>query len=263
MTETTPTVPGPDNFSIDSYVNGGFTFPVEKHVVYRDQASGFQLDALEREQQELNTKKGKLEKRLEIMDKNQVSGLADDGRNDIMEEIDVIDGRIAEIKPRLNALYEKVWNSRITLILQFDSMKKVTKMIRKAERAFDKENGKGSEDDHDYQADKGQYVTVCQLVSYCKGIIFPDSDEPRPPLSHEGFDELMDKLMSSELVRLMAVVNKAVDMSAQWSARIDAGFPGRSPDMGQQSMGHSRPEDGTGLVASTPDAHDGQGHLVV
>jgi hypothetical protein len=75
-----------------------------------------------------------------------------------------------------------------------------------------------------------------------------------PPPTHRGAEKLIMSLISSEMMRLMESIATGLSASQEWAEKLDAGFPGGSPDVEDLSLDSYRPEGGEG-VESAP-AHD-------
>lgn len=259
-TKAEENVPGPDTFDFDSYISGTSTFPEFSHTIYLDQASGIELARTADEYTAL-AKRGKaIERRRRVMSESTTS-LVDDEWEKLAAELEDITVKTDALEIRMKDLETKVKASGLTLTFQVGTAQKLGKVVRRAEKEYQKKHGKGSNDDVEHLTNKGRYLLVAQLAAYCTKITLPDGTDQQPP-SAEGFESLMDRLISSESARLMMALNKALDSSGEWADRVDAGFPGGSHDLGEESMGDSGSEDSEVLVDSSIDAPDGKEKLL-
>lgn len=250
-------VPGPDTFSFDDYISGKSTFPEFSHTVYLDQATGIDLANAVDEYDALAKRGHGILRRQGAMAEMARASLVDDEVEKMAEELDDIESRTGELEKTIKSLEDKVKESGLTLVFQVGTAHKLGKVIRRAEREYNKRHGKGSDEDVEYVTGKGRHVLIAQLVAYCTKIVLPDGTEQKPP-GEEGFGKLLDSLISSESVRLLVALNKSLDSSGKWAERVDAGFPGGGTDMGEVPLGGAGAENGTGLVSTPADDSDGE-----
>lgn len=255
-------VPGPDTFNFDDYIAGKSTFPEFSHTVYLDQAAGIALANVVDEYDALAKRGRNIIRRQSVMADMSSVSLVDDEVEKLAEELDGIETRTAELEKEIRILEDKVKASGVTLVFQVGTAHKLGKVVRRAEREYNKRHGKGSDDDVEYVTGKGRHLLIAQLVGYCTKIILPDGNEQKPP-GEEGFGKLLDSLISSESVRLLTALNKSLDSSGTWAERVDAGFPGGSDDVGELPVGDAGGENGEGLVGSPADDSHGEEDQVV
>lgn len=246
-------VPGPSTFDFDSYISGKSTFPEFSHTVYLDQASGIALANMVDEYDVLAKRGKSIIRRQSVMSEMSSASLVDDEVESLAEELDGIEARTTELEKSIRDLEDKVKDSGLTLVFQVGTAQKLGKVVRRAEREYNKRHGKGADDDPEYITGKARHVLIAQLVGYCKQIILPDGSRKDPP-DENGFANLLDSLISSESVRLLIALNKSLDSSSKWADRVDAGFPGGGSDMGDGTLGGPGTEDGEELVGAA--THD-------
>lgn len=250
-------VPGPDTFDFDDYIAGKSTFPEFTHTVYLDQAAGIELANVVDEYDALAKRGRNIIRRQGMMSEMPTASLVDDEVEKLAEELDEIEAKTAELETRISDLEEKVKASGLTLVFQVGTAQKLGKVVRRAEKEYNKRHGKGADDDPEYITGKARHVLVAQLVGYCTKIVLPNGTEQNPP-GEEGFGKLLDSLISSESVRLLTALNKSLDSSGKWADRVDAGFPGGRTDVGEMPVGGAGTEDSEGLVTSPADAVSGK-----
>lgn len=248
-------IPGPDTFNFEDYISGKSTFPEFTHTVYLDQASGIALANIVDEYDTLAKRGRSIIRRQGVMAEMSSASLVDEEVEKLAEELDEIESRTAELEKEITDLEEKVKASGLTLVFQVGTAQKLGKVVRRAEKEYNKRHGKGADDDAEYITGKARHVLIAQLVGYCTKIILPNGEEQKPP-GEEGFGRLLDSLISSESVRLLTALNRSLDSSGKWAERVDAGFPGGGADVGDGTVGSADPEDGPVLVGSAADAHD-------
>lgn len=245
--------PGPDNFDFDSYIAGRSTFPKFQHTVYLDQQRGIELASAIEEYDRLAGRHSYLDlKRSQALEGGGL-GLVDEGFTSMVEEIDEIEGRLKDIEVRIDQLQSEIQQTSITLHLQANTPQKFTSVVRKAEKAYLKKNGKVDDEDIEHVTGKMRNVLIAWLVNYCIGVTTPDgSNHPAP--NEASFTSLVDSLIASENLRLFTAVQQGLDASGKWAERIDAGFPGRGADVGGVPVGGAGAEGGS--VLESPSAGD-------
>lgn len=261
MSEKVEIVPNRETFNFEAYLNGAATLPEHEHTVYLDQRAGSRLAQAITEYDELAAEGKKLAKRQEIISKNTSSSLVDDDYEEMVDRLQEITERTDALDAEMKDLEEQVRQSGITVHLQIGSAKTVNKVLKKAEKEYVKKHGRGRENDNDYVAERGEYALVSQLAAFCTKVVLPDgSERPNPGIT--GFEALVEKLVNSEVLRLMMALNEAIGMSDKWAKRIDAGFPGGGTDLGHEPVGDPSPENSTGLVpAAAHPVHREEDHV--
>lgn len=251
--------PGPDNFSFEDYLEGNSTFPVFEHTAYLDQRSGAELggvlEELEGLVESLERVEKDIRKRTETSANSFVDSVLDalqEERTELEEKIDTLSGQVDELKT-------KIVKSGITLVFQVKTPEELGTITREATRRFHKENPNykdASENDLDYITARSRYTLTAQISHFCIEVKLPDGRTVPPP-SRSGADLLLKKLISSETMRLMESVGTGLSASRDWADKLDAGFPGRGPDVEEISMGEAPAEDGTVVVRAPADHADG------
>lgn len=247
--------PGPDSFDLDAYISGVASFPKFKHTLYLDQKTGIELNTA---YEEKDASEKMIRELKELRDKGAEAGtmgLADNRYAELTERIEAEEAEVAKVEIRIKELEQVIVSRGLTLHFQVGNASKLGSVVRKAERAYEKKNGKGASDDIEYITGKTRAVILAQLGAYCIGTSIPtdpvDKDgDPvtmHPAPSEAQMEKLIDGLISSEMVRLMIAVNKGLENSSEWSERVDAGFPGGSSHLGSESLGGARAEDGAFL----------------
>lgn len=249
-------VPGPDTFDFNEYISGKSTFPEFSHTVYLDQATGIELAQLAEEYEGLADRGKVLQRKLRSLGESSVRSFVDMDREELTDELEEIQGKTSGLEERIQFLEKKVVKSGLTLHFQAGTAQKLGTIVRNAEKEYHKKHGRGADDDLEYLSKKTKYVLVAQLVGYCTKVVLPDGVQQNPP-AREGFERLLDSLISSESVRLLETLNKSLDSSQDWAERLDAGFPGGSSDLGDGEVGGSSTEDSESMVGSSPDPADG------
>lgn len=216
--DTRGLVPGPDTFNFEDYVVGKSTFPTFKHTVYLDQEAGARLQDLIDESGDLEAKIKKYEN-----DRSDRLGLSmvDDSTIDVSEVYD----RLKAVSEEMKELEKEIKSTGLTLVFQVSTVDKLTTVVREAEKAFIKKHGRGADDDISHMSLKSRYILMAQLKAYCIKVISSEGIESKPP-SEQGFGVLLDRLISSESVRLLQSLNKGLDSGTTWAEKVDAGFPG-------------------------------------
>lgn len=247
--------PGPDNFDLDAYITGVASFPKFKHTLYLDQKTGIELNAV---YEEKDASEKMIRDLKELRDKGAEAGtmgLADNRYAELTERIEEEEAEVSKAEARIKELEQVIISRGLTLHFQVGNASKLSSVVRKAERTYEKKHGKNNPEDIEYVTGKTRVVLLAQLDAYCIGTSIPTDPvdkegEPvslRPAPSEAQMEKIVDGLISSELVRLMIGVNKGLENSSQWSERIDAGFPGGSAHVGDESLGGSGTEDGAFL----------------
>jgi hypothetical protein len=254
-------VPGPDTFDLTRYVEGKSTVPRFNHTVYLDQAAGAELEEAIQEAEHLAKRKREIQVKQNQRADSPSYSLVDDEAEELVLELGEIDSRVPVLDKRIKALSEQISGSGLTLIFEVPPAKKLGRVHRKAEQEYQKIHGKGKDSDLEYVTGRAEYVLLAQLQSFCVEMRTPDGSIVKPPeeggFPRSGFESLLDRLIPSESLRLMTALNQAMDASADWAKKIDAGFPGGSPDMEREQVGDSRTEDGQELGSSSADTVPG------
>lgn len=249
--------PGPDTFNFEDYLEGISTFPVFDHTSYLDQRSGAELGRVFEELEGLLEEQADLEKRIEKRTQQAANSFVDAALDDMQEQRDELEKRLKVLLDKRDALNEKIKASAVTLTFQVKTPEELGNVTREATRQFHKENQKfknASEDDLDYITARSRYMLTAQIAHFCTGIKLPDGREVPPP-TRQGAEKLLGSLISSEMMRLMESVGTGLSASQEWANKLDAGFPGGSPDVEDVSLDQDRPQGGEVVgLASIDDA---------
>lgn len=251
--------PGPDNFSFEDYLEGVSTFPVFEHTAYMDQRSGAELALVMERLDALTTELGNTESLIKRRTQSSSNSFVDavlDGLNEKKEELEA---QFAELGTEYDALRDKVIKSGVTLVFQVKTPEELGTVTREATRNFHKENkqfSNPSEEDLDYITARSRYTLTAQIAHFCTSVKLPDGREVPSP-TRQGAEKLLRSLISSEVMRLMESVGTGLSASRDWANKLDAGFPGRGPDVEEVSLGEADPEDGEGLERAPSDDADG------
>lgn len=248
----------PSVFDFNAYISGTATFPEFEHTVYLDQRSGIDLYELSQEYDK-HAERGREIMRIQAnMAESSTRSFVDEEAEDLAAELEKIEKVTAELAPKINALERKIRQSALKLVFQGGTAQKLGAVVRQAEKEFHKKHGRKDDTDLEYLTAKSKAILAAQLTAYCTKIVLADGTEQDPPNS-VGFMQLLDALISSESVRLMATLNKSLDSSADWAEKVDAGFPGGRDESREEPVAGAGAQDGPFLVPATPDAPDGGG----
>lgn len=257
--------PGPDTFSFEDYLEGHSTFPVFEHTAYLDQKSGAELGSVLDDLESLVDRLNLVEKQLHKHAETSSNSFVDSKLDDLNEQKETLNGEIDGLDKQRNDLQGKIIKSGITLVFQVKTPEELGNVTREAARQFRKENPSyknASEDDLDYITARSRYMLIAQIAHFCTEMKLPDGRTVPPP-TRSGADSLMRKLISSEMLRLMESVGKGLSASRDWANKLDAGFPGGSPDVETVSLGEAPAEDGEILGSYSPDDADGPAERLV
>lgn len=250
-----PTGPDPATFDFMAYIAGNSTFPEFAHTVYLDQANGIALNEVAAEYDKLASRAKEIQKVQEQIAESSVRSLVDEQAEELTEELRQIEEQCTALEPQVAELEKKIRASSMTLHFQAGTAQKLGQVVRQAEKEYHKKHGKKDENDVEYVTGKSRYVLAAQLTAYCVKVSLPDG-RTAPAPDRDGFEKLLDSLITSETVRLMTTLNKSLDASVDWAERIDAGFPGGRDEQGQQPLGGAPAADRPGLDVATPDPSD-------
>lgn len=257
--------PGPDNFSFEDYLEGQSTFPVFDHTAYLDQKSGAELGAVLDELEALVDRYDLVEKQIHKRSETSANSFVDSVMDDLQEQREVLDKEIKELDARRGELQKKIVKSGLTLVFQVKTPEELGTITREASRQFHKENPhfKGaSEDNLDYVTAHSRYTLTAQISHFCTEMHLPDGRTVPPP-TQKGADLLLKKLIASEMMRLMESVGTGLSASRDWADKIDAGFPGGSPDVEEVSLDQADPEDSQIMGGTPHDDADGPAERLV
>lgn len=250
--------PGPDTFDFEAYLDGVSTFPVFKHTSFLDQRSGAELGQVLEELEEVVAEQAALDKRIEQHVQRTANAFVDAALDEMREERDRIDRRLAALIKKQEGLVEKIKASAITLTFQVKTPEELGSVTREATREFHKNNPqykKASDDDLDYVTARSRYQLAYQIAHFCTGMSLPDGRNVPPP-NRQGAEKLLGSLISSEMMRLMESVGTGLSASQDWAEKLDAGFPGGGADVEEVGVDQDRAEGGE-VVGPSPadDAH--------
>jgi len=243
----------PEDFDFTAYIAGVSSFPEFQHTVYLDQANGIALHAAIEEYDQLAARGREINRLQERMAESATRSLVDEEAEELNKELDAIVAKTTALEPKLAELEEKVRRSAVTLHFRTGTAQKLGQVVQAAEKEFHKKHGRKNTDDIEYITAKSKHILTAQLAAYCTKISLPDGREQDAP-DASGFEALLDKLISSESVRLMTTLNKSLDSSGEWADRIDAGFPGGRSEQAEEPLGGAGAADGPGLDAAAADA---------
>lgn len=248
-TETGGVAPDQNTFDFSAYIAGKSTFPGFKHTVYLDQESGMELVRVSDEYTKMAERAKEIQRILSSMGESSGVPLVSEEMDELYEEVQQIETDTTALEPTIERLKKKVHASGITLKLSVGTAERLAQVVRAAEREYDKKHGRKKDDDPEYITGKAGYVLAAQLEEFCVGIELPDGTEQSPP-SVDGFRDLLGRLIASESVRLMTVLNEKLDSSVTWADQIDAGFPGGGDDVAGQPLGGAGAQDGQVVVGA-------------
>jgi hypothetical protein len=251
--------PGPDNFSFEDYIEGKSTFPVFEHTVYLDQKSGAELGALYENLEELVGQLDQTEKEIKKHRETGANSFVDSALDNLLEQKSGLEGDIAKLEAKRDELRERIVKSGITLVFQVKTPEELGTVTREATRRFHKENAQfkeSNEKDLDYITAISRYSVTAQIAHFCTKIQLPDGSE-KPPPTQSGADLLLKRLIASENMRLMEAMGTGLGASLAWADKLDAGFPGGSPDVEEVGVGAPAVEDVQ--VMGYPADHDADG----
>jgi hypothetical protein len=255
-------VPGPDVFSLEDYISEVSTFPKFSHTLFLDQATGVALQGLIEDYDKLAKRGRDIQAKQALMNEHPGTiGLVDDEFDALREELDEVLAKTDALEEELKVAEAKALRASLTLTFQVSTPHHQGKVVRQAEKEFDKEHGRKNAEDLEYATARGRYLMAAQLAAFC---VKAEGRDGRvlPVPEQAGFERLMDSLISSESVRLITALNAGLDSSMAWAERLNAGFPGRGADVADQPVGDSGAEGGEELgYAADHDAH-GEEELV-
>lgn len=254
--------PGPDNFDFEAWLDDESTFPVFNHKVFVDQKAGAEYAALDGELEELSQLKINLDAQIENRLKASANSFVDATLDRLHEERDEVEAEIEEAVKGLKELAAQINRTAITMHFQVKTPEELGTVTREATRQFHKENAKfknANEEDLDYITARSRYMLTAQIAHFCTGMTLHKEDRKVGPPTRQGADKLMTKLVSTEMMRLMEAMGRGLSDSRDWANKIDAGFPGGSPDVEEVSLGEAGLEDRPILGGSSPDHADRQG----
>lgn len=233
--------PGPDTFSVDQYIKGKAKFPEFTHTVYLDQQSGTEMAECIERYEASAARIHQIEAEMLRITEAGSQSLVDDLTSDLAVEADGLRDTVRATEKRMRELEGVIKDSGLTLHFRANTVVKFGSVVRRAEKEYDKKNGRGAADDIEYVTAKNRHIMIAQLVAYCYKIANPQG-QTAPPLDRDGFAGLVDSLIGSESMRLMLAIAKGLDSSAEWASKIDAGFPGRVDDVAGERLGDSGTE---------------------
>lgn len=231
--------PGPDNFDFEAWLEGESTFPVFPHTAFLDQRSGAELAQVEDELEELTNEQIALAKRIEIRGQRATNAFVDTELDTMLEEREELDKHLQKLLAQRDELRETIRKSAITLTFQVKTPEELGSVTREATRQFykDRPNFKGvSDDDLDHITARSRYTLAYQMSHFCIGMTLHKSGREVPPPTLQGANALLGKLIASEMMRLMESVGTGLSASQEWASKLDAGFPGGSPDVEDLSL---------------------------
>lgn len=251
--------PGTDNFSFEDYLENNSTFPVFEHTVYLNQKSGAELGALYEEMNELVSQLEVVEKQVKRHNENAGNSFVDSTLDNLLLQKEALEGQISKMDARCDELRDEVVKSGITLVFQVKTPEELGTITRDATRQFHKENPQfkeSNEKDLDYITAISRYSVTAQIAHFCTMLRLPDGSEKAPP-TRSGADLMLKKLIASENMRLMEAMGTGLAASLEWADKLDAGFPGGSPDVEEVGVGEVPAEDGEIVVSAPADHADG------
>lgn len=251
----------PSGFDFNAYVAGASSFPTFSHTVFLDQEGGVELHRVSERYDKLVERRSEILDTQERMAESPTRSLVDEAAEELSAELSGIERKCSELSPQISDLHNRVASSSLRLHFQSGTAEKLGRVVRQAEKNFHKKHGKKDDSDVEYITARSKALLAAQLAAYCTGITLADGTYQEAP-NENGFNTLLDSLISSESVRLMTTLNQNLDSSADWANKVDAGFPGGRDQSGSESVGYSNPEDSKGLVASSDDPDDGRGNRV-
>lgn len=230
------TVPGPDNFNLDAFIEERSTFPVIKHVVYLDQDAGYQLLKLSEEITQLEEQVADLRRGVEHERENLVLTMAEPAPS--QAALDAAMARLGSRSKEYVELERAVLDSALLVELQLKDPDQVRQGAETAAKEFYEAKGipEGTNEEElpqQLQDDLNREVNAVHLAGLCLRITRIKDGVCQPaPISTATIHRLNDRLALSERVRLAKAVNEVLNMSTKWADRIDAGFRSGSTDVG-------------------------------
>jgi hypothetical protein len=258
-TESGAPEPGPDNFDFEAWLEGESTFPEFKHTAYLDQRSGAELARVLEELEEVAQEVTGLEKRIEIRNQQSASAFVDTELDGLVERRDALGMRVKELEAWRDQLQDQIFKSAVTLTFQVKTPEELGTVTRDATREFYKEHPKFKgvkEDDLDHITARTRFMLAAQIAHFCSGMVLHRDNRKVPPPTRKGANAFLGKLISSELMRLMESVGTGLSASQEWANKLDAGFPGGSPDVENVSLDQDGAERGEVLGSAAADDAD-------
>lgn len=247
--------PGPDTFDFVGYVQGQSKFHTFEHTLYLNQEAGIEMARIVDEYDELAKQGRILQGRKRRMDE-QVRSFVDDEYDTVVSELEAIVEKTDALEGQLKELEERVRSSALTIHFMGGTAQKYGEVLRKAERSFEKQHGRKSNDDTEWLAAKGRWITSAQLTAYATGIT-PNDGVRRPAPDAAGFGVLLNSLITTEQVRLMEALQSGLDAAIKFHEKVDAGFPGRGTDLAGVGVADTGAEGGAEVGGSPADDADG------
>jgi len=257
--------PGPDNFSFEDYLEGHSTFPVFEHTAYLDQRSGAELGVVDEDLAALTHQLGVVEGQIRKRIESSANSFVDSVLDNLNEQREELEREIQKFSARREELRKKIIETSITLVFQVKTPEELGTVTREATRQFHKENPNfkdASENDLDYITARSRYTLTAQIAHFCIEVRLADGRVVPAP-TRSGADMLLKKLIASETMRLMESVGNGLSASRDWADKIDAGFPGGSPDVEEVGVAEADPEDRPVVERAAPDDDHGSAERLV
>lgn len=251
--------PGPDNFSFEDYLEGNSTFPVFEHTAYLDQRSGAELGRVFEELETLVGRAEEVDKQINKRAESSANSFVDSVMDSMREERTELEERIGRLVAQRDELHKKIITSGLTLVFQVKTPEELGSVTREATQKFRKDNPQyknASESDLEYITARTRYTLTAQIAHFCLEVRLPDG-RVKPPPTQSGADLLLKKLIASETMRLMESVGTGLSASRDWADKLDAGFPGGSPDVEEVSLDAVDAESSEVMERASADDADG------
>lgn len=213
--------PGRGTFDLGDFIQAKSTVPVVSATVYLDADGGVQLqtaiDRLEQVKDEIEALEGEPKVKL---------GMAE--ADPKVAQLDKLNGERATLKETIDGLKARVLGSALYVEFQLNDLKLPSKANKLAAESV--------EADEEVEEDMKEAVAHDRGLSFlmaglCVRITNSKGETIKAPFMWGQFQELRDKLIITESVKLVEAMNQTLMIGNEWTSHIDAGFPGRDSDV--------------------------------
>lgn len=211
-------VPSQETFDLGDFIQQKATTPIVGVTVYLDADGGKQLQAAYEQ-------KAVAEARIAELETMPNPVLAVGEENPLLAAKEKAADELRSAQGLIDLLSERVISSALYVEFQH-SNSAVLDSQRQAREDLPEDA------DETMSANQIQkFFMIRAAAAICIRITNTAQQVINGPISVEQLENLANKLIESESVKMYAAVNEAIGVGNTWSEQLDAGFPGRSADV--------------------------------
>lgn len=213
--------PALGTFDLSDYIQKKSTVPVVGATVYLDADGGVQLQSAIDRLGEVDEEVEKIEAEPDVK-----LGIAE--TNPKTASLSELRDQRAKLKETIKGLKERVLGSALYVEFQLNDLKLPAKANKMALATVEGDTAIPDDEKPTVANDLGMSFLMAGL---CVRITNAQGQTLKAPFVWSQFQELRDRLIITESVKLVEAMNQTLMVGNEWTSHIDAGFPGRDTDV--------------------------------